>query len=255
MDNCMIEDKTSNVVESFKQYFSVDLAVSEEQRINTYKIRYRVYGEEFGYEETDSLPEHLEKDDYDDSALNCLITHLTSGLPAACVRIIRPNGSKNLINFPFENAVPDYLSNQKIRALKLSPDDLCEVSRLAVDGAFRRRSGEKASRFGEINGMDISRIELRTFNLISVATTLAGLSLAKISGATYMLAMMEPFLPRILDKSGIHFDQISETINYHGKRALYFSHIVDNEKTIIPELLGLYREIDEKLYSSINSCG
>ena len=88
---------------NFQNYFSVEIAKTEEQKSQVYSIRYQVYCDEFGYESVDAFPDQEEKDEYDDFSLHCLIRHKKSGLPAACVRLVPAFDNKNrLIPLPLE---------------------------------------------------------------------------------------------------------------------------------------------------------
>ncbi len=162
-------------------------------------------------------------------------------MSAACVRII-PAEERPL---PFESLGEDFLDRSFFEKLIAPRNTICEVSRMAVDGAFRRRSGEKATRFGEIDALDLAQAEKRTFGLLAVAAFLAATAITDITGRTNVFAMMEPFLPRILSKSGIRFDRVGENINYHGIRAPYFSQTERALAGMLPDLKSFYGSIHE----------
>jgi N-acyl amino acid synthase of PEP-CTERM/exosortase system len=90
-----------------------------------------------------------------------------------------------------------------------------------VDGAFRRRPGESASRFGGIAALDCSEREQRTFSLIAVATILSALAMSELIARPHCFAMMEPFLPRLLRRSGLVVYPAGREIEYHGTRSPY----------------------------------
>ena len=91
-----------------------------------------------------------------------------------------------------------------------------------MDTAFRRRVGDEASRFGSIETFDFSPKERRTFPLIAVAAYLAATALTIMTDRTNVFAMMEPFLPRLMKRTGIVFEKVGQDIDYHGLRAPYF---------------------------------
>ena len=228
------------LAEAFLRYFDVSLATTEEQRQATYHIRYRVYCQEFGYEPAERFPDNQEKDEYDDHALACLITHRSSNMPAGCVRLVPALDSEPL---PLEKYCRQALDKNFLENQRLERNTLCEISRLAVDGAFRRRAGEAATRFGEVEALGCSEQEVRTFPLIAVAAFLASTALTEVSGRTNVLAMMEPFLPRLLKRSGIVFQRAGKNIEYHGQRAPFFittQHALENMR---PDLRQLYDRI------------
>jgi N-acyl amino acid synthase of PEP-CTERM/exosortase system len=161
----------------------------------------------------------MESDEFDASSRHCLVSHKSSGMPAGCARLVMAS-EKQLM--PIEKFCLSAIDQEKIRAFDDKRHTLCEFSRLGVDGAFRRRQGEGESRFGEISALDCSKREQRTFSLIAVATILSALALSEIIGRRHCFAMMEPFLPRLLRRSGIIVHPAGREIEYHGARAPYY---------------------------------
>ena len=238
---------SSLLTESFCDYFSVRLALTEEQKSDAYGIRYRVYCEEFEYEPADNFPDELECDEFDAQAMHCVITHKSSGMPAGCVRIVPALEKTGASGLPLEKYCAASLDMVFINGLQIARSSMCEISRLAVDGAFRRRAGETVTRFGEIDALDCSHQERRTFSLISVAAFLAATAVCDLSGRHNAFAMMEPFLPRLLKKSGIEFRRVGDDIDYHGIRAPYFSTVESAMKTMAPDLKALYEVIHQSI--------
>ena len=246
------EDKKNSLSETFLQYFNVDLAVTPAQKESVFKIRYRVYCEEFGYEPADHFPDKIEYDVYDDYSQHGLITHISSGLPAGCVRMISTTESGILEALPFQMNCLRSLDNELIQGLNLDRKTVCEISRLAVDATFRRRAGETVTRFGGMKAMDCSQHEKRSFDLIAVAGFLVATALTDLSGRTNVFAMMEPFLPRLLKRSGIIFQKVGEDIEYHGIRAPYFirtQSALDNMRLDLKELYeAIFEQIKQSYY-------
>mgnify|MGYP000031196242 CR=1 FL=1 len=244
------EQKKVSLTESFLQYFTVGLAITPAQKENVYKIRYRVYCEEFGYEPADRFLDKMEYDAHDDHSLHCLITHKSSRTPAGCVRMVPAidNGVCDIL--PFEKVCSESLDDEFIRGLNLDRKTVCEISRLAVDGSFRRRSSEKQTRFGRLNAMDYSRHEQRTFGLIAVAGFLATMALTDMTGRTNVFAMMEPYLPKLLSRSGIIYQKVGDDIEYHGLRAPYFGRTQPTLDNMHPDLKDMYEIIYMKIRQS-----
>ncbi len=239
------------MAQTFQKYFSVKLANTQELKQQVYNIRYHVYCKEFEFESIESCPNEMETDEYDDYSLHCLIIHNTTDIPAACVRLVpkinfeyETQGQFDLL--PFEKFCADSLDKKIIQQLNLDPHTECEISRLAVAGVFRRRSGEALTRFGDVN-RGFSKAEQRTFSLIAVAAFLAATALSDLSGKTNAFAMMEPFLPRLLKRSGIVFKRVGKDIDYHGIRAPYFITTQSVLNNMRPELLELYQWIHRQI--------
>ncbi len=246
----ILSEKPLTLTERFQLYFSVELALTPEQKKEVYRIRYRVYCDEFRFERADRFPNKQEYDDYDEHALHCLITHKSTGLSAGCVRLVPALGGIIETPLPFEKFCPESLDREFINNLNLDRNTVCEVSRLAVDGAFRRRSGEAWTRYGKVENVRCSPHEQRTFALIAVAGFLAATALTDLTGRTNVFAMMEPFLPRLLKRSGILFQRAGRDINYHGTRAPYFIRTQSALENLCPELMELYETIHRQIEKS-----
>lgn len=233
--------------ENFLRYFDVAFAGTDALKSDVYGIRYSVYCDEFHYEPASTFPDLEEKDEFDADALHALVTHKSSGMPAGCVRLVSPIGSPGRDLLPFEKNCAASLDDAFIQELDLERSTVCEISRLAVDGAFRRRAGERLTRFGEVEGLDCSHQERRTFSMIAIACFLAATALTDLAERNNVFAMMEPFLPRLLKRSGIVFQRAGKDIDYHGLRAPYFittQSAVDNMR---PDLRELYTEIHSRI--------
>lgn len=243
-------NEAPSLTRTFQDFFTVEFAKTKEQKSQVYGIRYRVYCDEFGYESVDEFPNQEEKDEYDDYSFHCLIMHKKSGLPAGCVRLVPALNDKGIdASLPLELHCKDSLDHQYISSLNLDRQTVCEISRLAVDRLFRRRSGEELTRFGEVQGLDCSKQEQRTFSLIAIAAFLAATALTEISGKTNVFAMMEPFLPRMMKRSGIVFNKSGFDMDYRGIRAPYFiqtQSALDNMREDLKDLYSwIYKQIEE----------
>ena len=231
--------KPTSLVEDFQEYFDVCIAGKGSSELeDVYRIRYRVYCEEFKYEPIDAFPLGQEVDAFDDSSIHCLITHKSSGMPAGCVRVVTVDDSTLM---PMEKYCAESFDQALMSRFSENRGVICEFSRLAVDGAFRRRTGEHASRFGELNALDISLREARTFSLISVSAFLSAFAVSDLIGRRHCFAMMEPFLPRMLARSGIVVSKLGFEVDYHGLRAPYFIRTEDAVGGMLEELQEFYR--------------
>lgn len=234
------KQKDSPLVEDFQKYFELELASTPEQLERVFHIRYRVYCEEFGYEPAESFPDKLEKDEFDSLSDHCVVTHKASAMPAGCARLVHADENSQL---PLEKFCGDALDHAVIRAFDGRRDTICEFSRLGVDGAFRRRPGERVSRFGEISAIDCSQREQRTFSLIAVATILSAFAMSEMIERPNCFAMMEPFLPRLLRRSGIIVHPAGKEIEYHGTRAPFYFETRETVSGMNDELQEFYAVI------------
>lgn len=236
----------------FERYFDIYFAHDDALKEAAFGVRYNVYCQEFGFEPLDRFPDRMERDELDDVSLHCVVVHKASGRPAGCLRLIPGEADGRKLTLPFENASPGCLEHEFLRGKSISRAKICEVSRLAVDSAFRRRNGESITRVGQSESIDPSIADARAFNIVSEAVFLAGLAMAKIVGNTHAFAMMEPFLPRILRRSGIDFQQIGDPVDYHGIRAPFIASPADVEANIKSNLRPLYQYLYKKLDESFH---
>ncbi|MCZ6831824.1 MAG: PEP-CTERM/exosortase system-associated acyltransferase, partial [Gammaproteobacteria bacterium] len=150
---------------SFQQYFVAELATTPEQKRDAYRVRYRVYCEEFQYEPAENCAGRLEIDEFDEYSFHCLIRHRSTDRVAGCVRVVALD-SKLLM--PIEKHCLESIDPEYRKILEDDRSQVCEISRLAVDAAFRRRLGESGTRYGKPDAVDVSRREQRSFSLIAV---------------------------------------------------------------------------------------
>ena len=110
--------------------------------------------------------------------------------------------------------------------MKLDRNSICEISRLAVDSAFRRRVEEVRTRFGEIDAIDCSHEERRTFPLITVAAFLAVTALTDLSGRKNAFAMMEPFCQGCYESQGWIFAEPARMLITTGSERLISAGLI-----------------------------
>ena len=210
----------SALFDEFSKYFALSLAVSDEERAAVYGVRYSVYCEEFGYEPVQAFQDSQERDEYDARAIHCLVTHRETETPAGCVRLVLATPDQAL---PLESHCEGSLYPDAMASFEGERDRMCEISRLAVDGVFRRRHGEGATRFGACEHFSFHQREKRTFPLIAVALFIASSATADLLGRKHCFAIMEPFLPTILRRTGVNFQRIGDDFDFRGKRAAYYA--------------------------------
>lgn len=227
----------------FHRYCNLELANTPRQLDDVFRIRYRVYCEEFGYEEPGAHPEGLESDEFDEISRHTLVTHSASGVPAGCARLVLADEETQL---PMERYCAPAIDNDLLATFDGQRESICEFSRLGVDGAFRRRNGERFSRFGEIHGIDWTKLEQHKFSSqLAIATILSGLALSEVLERTHCFAMMEAFLPRLLRRSGLVVHKAGEEIDYHGLRRPYYWETREMVSGLVEELQEFYLHIRE----------
>ncbi len=238
-DNEVPADKSSLFMD-FARYFDLSLALTGAQRAQVYEVRYRVYCEEFGYEPVETFTNHQEVDEFDGHSVHCLVTHRDSGRPAGCVRLVMMDDDGPM---PLEKHSGDSIDHSFMQRFSGQRRELCEISRLAVDGEFRRRRGEQETRFGTKDTLQFKTREKRTFPLIAVSLFLASAAVAELMHRKHCFAIMEPFLPAILKRTGVGFQRVGADFEFRGIRAPYYANLDDLIRDAPDELRFCYEVV------------
>ncbi|MGH1373987.1 MAG: PEP-CTERM/exosortase system-associated acyltransferase [Cellvibrionaceae bacterium] len=232
-----------SVAETFHKFFDVSVASSQTQKNSVFSIRYRVYCDEFGFESIEEFPDQIEFDEYDPQSTHCLITHRPTGKPAGCVRMVPTYSTEVRDPLPFEKYCADSLDRDFLTQISPARETMCEISRLAVDGDFRKRAGERRNRCGITEEFQSTEEERRTFPLIAVSAFLASTALTNLTRRCDVFMMTEPFLPRLLERSGIVVRRAGKDVDYHGVRAPYYITADEAAKGLRGDLRDLYHLI------------
>lgn len=237
---------SETLAQTFARYFDIVPADCPSLLERAFRVRGDVYCREFGYEREEDCPGGLESDEFDSISEHCIVTHLESGRTVGCVRVVQPllPGDDQL---PMQRYCGGSLWSGPLHPSAITGASICEVSRLAVHGSFRRRFGETQSPLGDVDALSNREHEKRTYPLISVALFLGATALVVRSGRQHVYAMMEPRLARLLRRSGLEFRQVGSTIDYHGCRAAFHIHIDRALRGLEPMFHALYLRIARRL--------
>ena len=217
-------------------YFDfVEIKKNDPRIADVFKLRYKVYVEEWGFERPEDHPLGIESDDYDDQAIHVAAIRRQNASLIGSARLIMPSG----MGFPIEEhmrierSIPGYVR-----------DTTCEISRLAVSKEYRRRAGDDtiySQEYFDGRRFQISEDERRSGEndiVMGIFQTIAAISGA--NKLTHYYVVMARGLHVLLKRRKIHFSPVGPEIHYHGLRRPYFGAIEDilqdNE-----ELLSLYR--------------
>jgi N-acyl amino acid synthase of PEP-CTERM/exosortase system len=118
---------------------------------------------------------------------------------------------------------------------------------------FRRRARESATQYGDIAETVFSESEKRVIPYIAISLFLAATVLTELTDRRNAFAMMEPALPRLMNRVGIVFEQVGGIIDYHGQRAAHFCTTESALEGLVPEFRGLYEIIRESLVADFEA--
>ena len=212
-----------DLVEPYREFFSITLADTDELRKEVFRLRYDVYCQELGWEAPDNFPDRLERDIYDSASRNCLLKHNRSGEWAGTVRMVMSHDSDLDPLIPLVGHCADKLFDGPLRPDRLSEGSYGEISRLALRREFRRRRGEQNNPEGHGEQLfEWTQDERRRFPHIALGLYLGASAVGLADGATGVYAMMEPRLARHLKFAGIRFEQVGEPIDFRGLRAPFY---------------------------------
>lgn len=243
----LASDEAEVIAQHFSTYLQPQIAKTDLLKQEVYKLRYQVYCEELHFEETNS--NHIEHDEFDARSIHCFIRHLNSGTLAGTLRLIATRNENELL--PMEKFCPQAITDEHLRPRNFLPHQVCEISRLAVPLAFRKRQIDQfaGSATGVINELTFSTQELRLFPYIAICLYLSAIALCHKNRIHHVFVMMEPRLARSLKFVGINFTQIGEPVEYHGKRAAYYVDVRELRKTLSKGYRKLLAMNEREMYS------
>jgi N-acyl-L-homoserine lactone synthetase len=247
--------------------FNAYLVTDEKELKEIYRLRYKVYVEEWGFERAEDHPDGLEIDEFDKSSVHFAARDDKGNLIGTVRLIINPPGG-----FPIERYCEINIDKDKIPR-----ESVAEVSRLAISKSYRRRAEDRY-----IFGPDEERREIGSFysfgekiqyrriedryrrefmNLIKKPPLRdrrvrpeAVICLYKVlyheskrRKLTHWYAIMTKGLFILLRKLGINFQLIGDPVDYHGIRSPYLGDIQKIEKEVSINNPELFKEFTQDL--------
>ncbi|MDO3379692.1 PEP-CTERM/exosortase system-associated acyltransferase [Geoalkalibacter halelectricus] len=215
----------------FKEIKKSDPRIAE-----LFKLRYKVYVDEWGFERAEDHPLGIETDGFDLCAQHLAAIRRETDTIIGTARLIRCSAQ----GFPIEkNMQIDRLIPQEMRELT------CEISRLAVSKDYRRRAGDNALYDGKIftgSSPRLTEDERRSGeNDIVLGLIRKMCECSGREGLIYWYVGMARGLNILLKRKGLHFEPVGPEVDYHGPRRPYFGRIDEIVKNNA-ELLNVYQQ-------------
>jgi len=238
----MFSPKTAHLGTSFKQYFEIVPALTEELKHEAYRVRHSVYCDDLQFEL--SRPDNFEMDEYDIHALHLLIRDIRNSVFIGCARIIRPpldNADKPL---PFEKTCVNTLDRSIVDPLKLPRDKIAEVSRLAVVASFRRRKGEINNPIN-VSEEDFNNGPIPRFPYIPLGLYIGTVELARVHNIEILFMLTEERLASHFSRLGARLQLIGPPVEHRGVRfpsMISISDVISNMRPIFHPLYQIIAE-------------
>lgn len=203
------------MAEQFARIFRFQVAFDDADKKKAFALRKAVFIDEQGYHMATRAGGSLEVDEYDEVAAQCILVHRESGATAGCFRVVTPHSiaADTPHKLPVEQHGSQGIRHETLHPRAMPRDRICEASRLAIAAEFRHH--------GNAKGADNTSMD-PAYRLILPGLFLAAYSLAELLGNNHLYAMMAPTLPRLLKKSGFNFIRLGDTIEFHGKRSVFY---------------------------------
>lgn len=209
------------------------IARNEETLHEIFRLRYQIYVEEYGFEDPADHPGGIETDKYDRQAIHLAGICEKTEKVVATLRMVYDSH----LGLPITN-IRDYSFGWAPQFQK----NVIEVSRLAIDKAYRR--ADSGLLFDQAEKTDRKK-PLAIFGLYRLLY-----HESKKRKATHWAMISEPHLHDALTSMGYIFHQIGHTIDYHGLRAPYLASLEEMEywwlKTQSPTFSFLARGLDKE---------
>lgn len=245
--------------------------ISDEKNLKIiYRLRYKIYCYEWGFEKPENHPDEIVSDDFDNNALHFAVKDDSQKIVGAVSLILHsPTG------FPTER-----YCELNIKQDEISGDTIAEISRLVIHRDYRRRAEDKY-----IYGPDEERRSIGSYNYSSnysnnrsyirrsddkfrqkgprrptesyserrrrheVVINLykAIYQESKRRKITRWYAVMTKGIVILLNKFGFIFEEIGDPVDYHGIRTPYMGDIEKIEQHIMQEHPEFYEELNKDL--------
>ena len=201
----------------FQRHLSAEVAWNGSQLEDAFRLRYRVYCEETGFEDPDQFPDGFERDHYDAHSIQMLVRHRPTGTVVGAVRLIMPCWWESSWSFPFEAVCGPAGHGQLMADDQNRRHTAVEVSRFAVSrnalAAIQRPDADHWE--GQVQSCDDPQ---RPPQLVSLGLLALALGVSTEYRIATWYAMMEAALVRRLSKLGMEFRQIGPPVEHRGTR-------------------------------------
>ncbi len=219
---------------------------------DTFRMRYEVYVEEFGFEKREDHPDGIETDEYENDSIHFACLNESNSV-VGTIRLVLDSDK----GFPIEHAVETTFIGEKPDRQKIG-----EISRLTVSRDLRRRKEDGmygvesylTKKEGGVlpdDGTIPDEMLGRKNPIIVLGLYQVMYHESRRRGISHWYMITEKKLFHALKKYGFLFHQIGDSVEYHGERIPYLGIIEEVERTLLknnPDMLKIMLTGLEKEY-------
>ncbi len=252
--------------------FTVSIVTDEKELKQVYRLRYKVYCDEWEFENPDKHPNGIEVDEFDKHAVHFAVRD-DSQKTVGTVRMILNSEE----GFPIEKYCEIDTGNSEI-----PKENIAEISRLAISRVYRRRSEDKylygpdeerriiggfdrpynyaenrthyrrtddkyKSKPGNPRSRNIHSSERRSRHELVTCLYKAVYHESKRRKLTHWYAVMTKGLIILLNRFAFKFHAIGDPVDYHGIRTAYMGDILKIEEEVLAQKPEIYEEFTKGL--------
>ncbi len=193
-----------------------------------YRLRFQVYGHEFGFIDVNDYPDGLEKDEYDQQSSHIAAIN-KEGEVVGSIRVILPGKQCS----PMIKQCQHLSINPKV----IKNGNSVELSRLVISRKLRHK------KVGQLDDSPQGQVHARknpmTIGFLRYAEPIAYglcreiLRESQSLGITYWFALMEKCLWQLFRMYGFKFDCIGEEVDVFGPVFPYMAEVTQIEKALL----------------------
>ncbi|MCG8566485.1 MAG: PEP-CTERM/exosortase system-associated acyltransferase [Desulfobacterales bacterium] len=222
--------------------FRFGLIDDEKIKKDTFRMRYEVYVDEFGFENKEDHPSGLETDDFENDSLHFACLNESNSV-VGTLRLVKNSDQ----GFPIEHATHiDFPGTMPDR------DQIGEISRLTVAKDLRRRKEDGihgvesylTKREGGIlpdDGTIPQEMQGRKNPIIVLGLYQVMYQESKRQDITHWYMITEDKVFHALKKYDFLFNKIGEPVFYHGWRTPYLGVVEEIEKNVFQRNPGMFK--------------
>jgi N-acyl amino acid synthase of PEP-CTERM/exosortase system len=215
-----------------------------------FRLRFKVYCEEWGFEDPANYPDGMERNEYDEKAEHFFIQEKYDGSIIGSARIILPSElGYPMTKFCTIDPIMYEIASGGAKNMKIG-----EVSRLAISKDFRKRI-EDDSQIGYSGDLPEGQLvgnEKRRYNFVHEFYKY--LLMQSISlGLSHWYIAMKRSLYVLLKRVGMVYHPIGPEIDYHGLRTPYLGNLQEIRGGMLKKDPHCFEFVEELLKLALDS--